>query len=463
MAADIGCDHGKLSAALAGSGRCPLVLACDLRPDPLQKARVTCAPYGERVQFRLGSGLQVLAPGEAEDIIIAGMGAETIIEILEAAPWVFDGRYNLVLVPATKHSILRRWLARRGFALRAETLCQAAGRWYAVMNAQYTGAPSEPDGLYCLTGLTQGQPGCADYYASQNAKLKKYRLGLPDGAEKDAVGALIAELDKLAAGCCPAYKLFGGIIMSVTVRQILGLLQAAAPQELALSWDNVGLLVDAGKPVDGVLTALDITPAVVREAVENDCQLIVSHHPVIFQPIKSLAADDVPALLMKNGISAICMHTNLDAAPGGVNDTLCEILGIAAEGRESFAEGCGRIGTTMPTTVEALAKFCADTLHTGVKYVNGGRAVTCLAEVSGGGGSYLQEAIDRGADCLVTGEAAHHIALLAKQKGIGLVVAGHWGTEHAIADVLAALIARQFPGLTVAHAEADTDPYCYLA
>ena len=113
--------------------------------------------------------------------------------------WVLCSAY-LVLVPATKHSILRRWLARRGFALRAETLCQAAGRWYAVMNAQYTGAPSEPDGLYCLTGLTQGQPGCADYYASQNAKLKKYRLGLQDGAEKDAVGALIAELDRLAEG-----------------------------------------------------------------------------------------------------------------------------------------------------------------------------------------------------------------------------------------------------------------------
>ena len=189
VAADIGCDHGKLSAALAGSGRCPLVLACDLRPGPLEKARVTCAPYGDKVQCRLGSGLSVLEPGEVDDIIIAGMGAETIIEILEAAPWVFDARYNLVLVPATKHSILRRWLARRGFALKAETLCQAAGRWYAVMNAQYTGAPSEPDGLYCLTGLTQGQPGCADYYASQNAKLKKYRLGLPDGAEEEMKAA----------------------------------------------------------------------------------------------------------------------------------------------------------------------------------------------------------------------------------------------------------------------------------
>ena len=160
---------------------------------------MTCAPYGDKVQFRLGSGLAVLAPGEAEDIIIAGMGAETIIEILGAAPWVFDALYNLVLVPATKHSILRRWLARRGFALRGETLCQAAGRWYAVMNAQYTGDAREPDGLYCLTGLTQGQPGCADYYAVQNAKLKKYRLGLPDGAERDAVGELIAEMDTLAA------------------------------------------------------------------------------------------------------------------------------------------------------------------------------------------------------------------------------------------------------------------------
>ena len=250
--------------------------------------------------------------------------------------------------------------------------------------------------------------------------------------------------------------------MSVSVQQILALLQTAAPQELALDWDNVGLLVDAGAPVDGVLTTLDITPAVVREAVENDCQLIVSHHPVIFHPIKRLTAADVPAQLMKNGISAICMHTNLDAAEGGVNDTLSDILGIAADGRESFAEGCGRIGTTMPTTVEALARFCADTLHSGVRYVNGDKPVTRLAEVSGGGGSYLQEAIDRGADCLVTGEAAHHIALLAKERGVGLVVAGHWGTEHAIADVLAARISAAFPQLTVAHAESDKDPYSYL-
>ena len=87
--------------------------------------------------------------------------------------------------------------------------------------------------------------------------------------------------------------------MSVTVQQILGLLQTLAPQELACSWDNVGLLVDVGVPVSRVLTTLDITAAVVQEAVENDCQLIVSHHPVIFDPLKHISAGDVPALLIK--------------------------------------------------------------------------------------------------------------------------------------------------------------------
>lgn len=194
--ADIGCDHGKLSAWLAGSRRCPLVFACDLREGPLQKARETCAPWADRVVFRLGSGLKVLAPGEAQDIVIAGMGAETIMEILDAAPWVFDGRYNLILVPATKHSLLRRWLARRGFALQSETLCTAAGRWYTVMNARYTGICAEPTGLWCLSGKTEGQPGAGIYRAQQLGKLKKYRLGLAPGPEADGVDALIREMEE---------------------------------------------------------------------------------------------------------------------------------------------------------------------------------------------------------------------------------------------------------------------------
>ena len=224
--------------------------------------------------------------------------------------------------------------------------------------------------------------------------------------------------------------------MAVKVQQVLEILEQIAPPELACSWDNVGLLVDAGRPVTSIMTALDITADVVRDAAESGCELIVSHHPVIFDPLRRVTAEDVPAMLLQNGISAICMHTNLDAAPGGVNDVLADLLRI--ENRRDFADNCGRIGTlNVPTTAQQLAETCSRMLHTHCKFVEADHPVEKLAEVSGAGGSYLQQAIDEGADCLVTGEAAHHIAILAKQKGVGLVVAGHWGTEHPVVFALA--------------------------
>ena len=196
-AADIGCDHGKLSAWLAGSKRCPRVFACDLRPGPLAKAEKNCAPWADVVECRLGSGLSVLAPGEASEIIIAGMGAETILEILDAAPWVRSPEYNLILVPATKHSLLRLGLARRGFALVGETLCQAAGRWYTVINARFDGQARTPDAWFCLTGLTEDQPGFEGYLAQQRPKVEKYRRGLTPGPEADAVDQLLHRLETL--------------------------------------------------------------------------------------------------------------------------------------------------------------------------------------------------------------------------------------------------------------------------
>lgn len=249
--------------------------------------------------------------------------------------------------------------------------------------------------------------------------------------------------------------------MAVTVQQVLQILKEFAPPELACSWDNVGLLVDAGRPVNAVAVALDITADVVRDAVNSGCDLIVSHHPVIFNPLKRIGAEDVPALLIKNGISAICMHTNLDAAPGGVNDTLAGILGMTDT--ESFAEGCGRIGNVQPTTAADLAKLCAERLGSHPQFVEAGHPVTRLAEVSGGGGSYLQEAIDLGADCFITGEAAHHIALLAHQMGVGLVVAGHWATEVPVTRVLAEHLAAALPDeVRITLSLADKDPFTYL-
>lgn len=189
--ADIGCDHGKLSAYLACTGRARRVIAADLRPGPLSTAQKTCEEAGclAHVELRLGDGLSVLAPGEAQAVVIAGVSAQTAIEMLTAAPWVKAEKTQLVLIPATKAPVLRRWLWENSFSLNAERLVCAAHRWYAVMDAVYTGQAKRPTDAECLLGLTQDQPGAAEYRAQQLERLKKFRRGL----ENDPAGAQRAD------------------------------------------------------------------------------------------------------------------------------------------------------------------------------------------------------------------------------------------------------------------------------
>ena len=213
-----------------------------------------------------------------------------------------------------------------------------------------------------------------------------------------------------------------------TVQQIYEEMQCIAPLALAESWDNPGLLVDCGGEVSRVLVTLDITPEVMEEAARKGCGLIVSHHPVIFSPLKKLSGQDVAFQLVKNGISAICMHTNLDAAEGGVNEVLAGIFGMRE--MEAFAEGCGRVGSIEPVTVPELAKKAQKELASRcnqpfngpavqVKFADTGKTVRRLAVISGAGGSLFEDAIARGADCLLTGEANHHHAIdaLAHRSG----------------------------------------------
>ena len=256
-----------------------------------------------------------------------------------------------------------------------------------------------------------------------------------------------------------------------TVQQVYEGMQRLAPPELAEHWDNPGLLVDCGGAVRRVLVTLDITPEVVAEAAAKQCTVIVAHHPVIFDPLKRLCPADVPYQLVQAGISAICMHTNLDAAEGGVNEVLAGIFGM--KNWEPFAGGCGRVGEVEPITVPELARKAQvelgarcntplDGPEVPVKYADTGKPVRRLAVISGAGGGLFEEALAMEADCLLTGEADHHDALDAKRLGLSIVAVSHYATEFPVAAAVAQKLRAAFPAVEVLVSTANRDPFTYL-
>ena len=247
-----------------------------------------------------------------------------------------------------------------------------------------------------------------------------------------------------------------------TVQKIYEEMQRMAPLELAESWDNPGLLVDCGREVSRVLVALDVTAETLAEAEQNGCQLIVTHHPVIFHPLKKLSPEDLPFQLVQKGISAICMHTNLDAAEGGVNDVLAQKLGL--EGLTPLTEEkIGRIGTLkceMPLV--EFTRFVIESLGcNGLRYTDCGKPVHRVAVGGGACGDYIPQAIAAGCDTFVTSDLRYHDFLDTTE--LHLIDAGHFPTEDVICEPLVAYLQRAFPTAivmkTAAH-DCEAIQYC---
>lgn len=241
-----------------------------------------------------------------------------------------------------------------------------------------------------------------------------------------------------------------------TVHEIEQVLYELAPKELAGSWDNVGLL--AGRPdreVKRILVALDVTEAVADEAGRRGAELIVAHHPVIFSPVKSItdrdAAGHILLRLIECGLSAICMHTNLDAARGGVNDALAAAAGLERVTLLEGGEGIARVGW-LPER-EALPAFLGRVKKSlrpgGLRYVDGGRPIEKVAVGGGACGEYLYGAAAAGCDAFITADVKYHQFLDAAALGLTLVDAGHFPTEDVVCPVLVRYLSERFPELEI--------------
>lgn len=229
------------------------------------------------------------------------------------------------------------------------------------------------------------------------------------------------------------------------VKDFYGYLNSIAPFETQEDWDNSGMLVgDMNAEVKKAAVVLDITHEEIKKVKAIGADLIISHHPVIFNPIKSVTKGSVPYELVASSINALCCHTPLDIADGGTNDSLAELLGINVTRAD---DPILRLGTVEPTTAQELAGKIANTLNTKVRYADAGKIIKKIAICTGAGCSLIEAAGE--IDAFITGDASHHNFLDCVQAGITLIAAGHYETEIIVVPVLVKKLQAQFPDIEI--------------
>ncbi len=249
-----------------------------------------------------------------------------------------------------------------------------------------------------------------------------------------------------------------------TVADILQFVEAIAPPYMKEGWDNVGLLCGRrGKEVHKILVALDPFASVIEEAAEIGADLIVTHHPLILkEEVKAVSEDTETGrcllLLMEHGIAAINAHTNLDLAPGGVNDILAQTLGLTnieipePEGTDAEGRPYGllRTGEVVGQPLEAFLGHVKAALGCeGLRYVDGGKPVHKVCVGGGSCAGAIENVAAMGCDTFVTADVKYNQFRTAYELGVSLIDAGHFHTENPTMPILAEKLRKAFPEVEV--------------
>ncbi len=248
----------------------------------------------------------------------------------------------------------------------------------------------------------------------------------------------------------------------MTVFDVFKKINDVADFSLAECWDNCGILVGSGyKEVKKILTCLDITCEVAKEAIDCEVDLVISHHPVIFKGLKSLDQKNPAVMLSNSGIAAICCHTNVDIATGGLNSFLCkklgfkEFIGLPLD----YDEG-SPIGVVCESEKELSASELATLLVEvsgcdALRFYDSGKPIRKIGICTGSGGDFLGGAMRNKCDVLITGDVKHSTFTDAKNSGISLFDAGHYHTECIFSEWIMKII----DGVEIKRAESDIPPY----
>lgn len=248
-------------------------------------------------------------------------------------------------------------------------------------------------------------------------------------------------------------------------------MEELAPVELAEEWDNVGLQVGQKKgKANKILLSLDATLPVAEEAKKIGADLIVTHHPLLYKPLKnvdfSTPSGKIIHLLIKSGIDLYCLHTNLDSAVSGTSRTLASMLGLknlrpVIPSSLNPSCGIGVSGAFSPSLKfsKVISKVKKVLPEADIRYCGEESRIIKTATVcTGSGGSLLDKIFKMKVDLFITGELKYHEALEASQRGLALITAGHYHTEKIVLPVLKKYLEKKFPSLKVLISEISTSP-----
>lgn len=259
------------------------------------------------------------------------------------------------------------------------------------------------------------------------------------------------------------------------VGDIIDAIEAVAPNSLQEGWDNTGLLVGR-RDADcrGVMLCVDVTPDIVLEALEAGCDMIVSHHPLIFKGLKRLNGDGrverSVELAVKNGVAIYCCHTSIDNASGGVSWVMANRLG--ATGCEVLSHQAGSDGLTGLGVIGGFNEpLTADRLVERVKRSFGSPVARCsrcpeveisrVAMCGGSGSEFIADAIAAGAQAYITSDTRYHDFVDYGEK-IFIVDIGHFESEECTKEIFYQIITEKFPNFAVRYSVIETNPISYL-
>lgn len=248
----------------------------------------------------------------------------------------------------------------------------------------------------------------------------------------------------------------------IKVSDVYSFIDSFAPYDSQADFDNSGYMIgDKEAKVETVIVSLDLTKDVLEEAKKNNADLIVTHHPVIFQPLHRVMSNTVVYDTIRSGISVISAHTNLDIAENGVNHTLIKTLGFN-NFYNSDSDPFLKIAEIEPISSDKLVKLVSEKLNAVVQFNNVSKTIKTVGFCSGACSSCLYSAINAGVDAFITGEAKHNMFIDADESDVLLIAAGHYATENIIVPVLSQMLKKQFPDIQVIELS-DNSPIKYYA